>query len=667
MLKIGLNLLCLSAALPVLCGLATQPVIAQNGGTAAIPSSEQPGARELRFALQRIGRNRRNVDALIDAGNASLLLEDTDAALNFFRRAESLRPSDGRIQAGIGAALVRQENPFEALQYFDAATRLGVSPRVIALDRGLAFDLLGNFARAQQDYVLAGTGLRSDLLTIRHAISLSLSGKAKESDELLTPLLTKNSPAAWRARAFILAARGDFRASREVARGFLNVRTAQRVEPFLRRMPDLTPAQQAAAIHLGHFPARNIGKDNPRIGIAAASIPAPGSLPGAVRVNGSDRLKPAGRPLGAPPTVPTQPPSIAQLLIAEAAAASQNVAAKAPALSAPKPAAPSVATVGARPVAVAPSAPLPTSITPKRILPAPVQTIETLPVAKKPAGTSPAPAVAAAVVAPKAAAKSPGFDSLSASKVVAAPSAAPTPPAPKPAPSPVAVAAKQTAPVPKQPAPIASVPAPVQPETIFKPSSATTNPVRKAAAAPKPAAAVATGATTEPQNLSQPQPTPQSKAKPPVTADNFDLGDIVKSIDIPETEKQRRVQPVDLATLPKPEPRAAPQAAPKPQPAASKAADPNISTDPRYWVQIATGPMSAHRGEYRRLSRKYPDLFKGREGWSSAWNNTGRLVVGPFEGFTPAKEWYEALKEAGGDGFVWNSAKGTKIIRLKRK
>ena len=51
--------------------------------------------------------------------------------------------------------MVRTENPFEALRLFDNAVKLGVSERSIAADRALAFDLLGNFARAQQDYRLA--------------------------------------------------------------------------------------------------------------------------------------------------------------------------------------------------------------------------------------------------------------------------------------------------------------------------------------------------------------------------------------------------------------------------------------------------------------------------------------------------------------------------------
>jgi len=628
----------------------------------------------------------------MDAGNAALLLDDADAALNFFRRAENLRPSDGRVKAGMGAAMVRLENPFDALQYFDAATRLGVNSRMIALDRGLAFDLIGNFDRAQQDYAIAGTALNSDALTIRHAISLSLSGKAKQSDNMLDPLLRRNNPAAWRARAFMLAARGDFRKSREVARGFLNVRAAQQVEPFLRRMPNLTAAQQAAAIHLGHFPTRNIGRDNPRIGVASAQIPAQGSLPGAVRVSGSDRLTPAGRPLGAPPTDVAQPVSVAQRMIAEAAVAARNVKpTAAPAFK--RPAASSVAVAAAPVRAVSPPAPLPSRITPKKILTtrnepvappasAAVAAVPAIPVITKAAPSISAatpPAVSVSQMTPSAAAPvappvtppaassavtsspptttSAGFDSLNSSARPPAASAT-TAVTPNAIPKAAAIPAPTTQPA--SPLPSASdVAAAAQiakPGIIFKPSPGA-NSAQAQSGAARSAASVtpATSASAASPAAASPSASVQS------SAGSFDLGDIVESINIPQSEKQRAVQPVDLAALPKQ------NVAPAAKPAAQAKPDDPVSAAARFWVQIATGPISAHSGEYRRLSRKYSEVFKGQQGWSSAWNNTGRLVVGPFDGFTAADEWYDALIKAGGDGFVWKSAKGTQVVPLKRK
>ena len=125
---------------------------------AVVPNIVEPaGAVELRDAMRRISFSPSDADALADAGNASLLLGDANAALNFFTRANAIRPNNSRIVSGLAIATVRTENPFEALRLFDDAVRLGASERSIAADRALAFDLLGNFGRAQQDYQLART------------------------------------------------------------------------------------------------------------------------------------------------------------------------------------------------------------------------------------------------------------------------------------------------------------------------------------------------------------------------------------------------------------------------------------------------------------------------------------------------------------------------------
>lgn len=253
---------------------------------------EAVGAVELRAAMRRIADQPNDADALADAGNAALTLGDANAALNFLTRANALRPRNGRITSALASATVRTENPFEALRLFDEAVRLGASERSIAADRALAFDLLGNFARAQQDYRLARSASMSDDLVVRQAVSLSLLGQTKDADGMLLPLLQKNDPAAWRARAFILAARGETRESTKVTQGFMDARSAQKMERYLRLMPDLTGAQKAAAIHLGHFPAYNIGRDSAEIKRLAANSPAQTSI------KNNSRLIPTGEPLG---------------------------------------------------------------------------------------------------------------------------------------------------------------------------------------------------------------------------------------------------------------------------------------------------------------------------------------------------------------------------------
>ena len=346
---------------------------------AVVPDIVEPaGAVELRDAMRRISFNPSDADALADAGNAALLLGDANAALNFFTRANALRPNNSRIVAGLATATVRTENPFEALRLFDDAVRLGADQRSIAADRALAFDLLGNFGRAQQDYQLARTVASSDDIIIRQAVSLSLAGQKEQADAMLLPLLQRNSPAAWRARAFMLAARGDVRESNKVAQGFMDAPSAQRMERFFRLMPNLTGAQQAAAIHLGHFPtSQAVGRDSEQVRRVAATVPQPAIAPA------QNRLIPSGAPLGTKPTaardvkseakpqskpdrraqervevqaaVPTPPrpdPVVAKVELAAAVAVTTPIAQEPVSLAAATPSQPAPAKIIAAPTAV---------------------------------------------------------------------------------------------------------------------------------------------------------------------------------------------------------------------------------------------------------------------------------------------------------------------------
>ncbi|WP_397597272.1 hypothetical protein [Sphingorhabdus sp.] len=334
---------------------------------AVVPNIVEPaGAVELRDAMRRISFSPSDADALADAGNASLLLGDANAALNFFTRANATRPNNSRIVSGLAIATVRKENPFEALRLFDDAVRLGASERSIAADRALAFDLLGNFGRAQQDYQLARTVASTDDIIIRQAVSLSLAGQKEQADAMLVPLLQRNSPTAWRARAFMLAARGDLRESNKVALGFMDAPSAQKMERFFRLMPNLTGAQQAAAIHLGHFPtSQSVGRDSEQVRRVAATAQQPAIAPG------QNRLIPSGAPLGtnpqskpdrkpqervavqaAVPTTPRPDPVIAKVEPAVTVAAATPTAQEPLSLAATTPPQPAPAIIMAAPTAV---------------------------------------------------------------------------------------------------------------------------------------------------------------------------------------------------------------------------------------------------------------------------------------------------------------------------
>ncbi len=256
---------------------------------------EPAGAVELRDAIRRIASRPTDSYALTDAGYASLKLGDADAAYNFFTRASNLQPADPRIKAGLASALVRRENPFEALKLFDEAARLGGNERSFAMDRGIAYDLLGNFERAQRDYQSARAYGSNDELVRRQAVSLSLLGKSADADAMLYPLLQRDDAEAWRARAFILASRGEAKEAEKIALSFLSEPEARRLEYYFRQMQRLTPAQQAAALHFGNFPTgSNIGQDSEQVKIAAVASgvkPRPAA--------GDGRLIPSGEPLGA--------------------------------------------------------------------------------------------------------------------------------------------------------------------------------------------------------------------------------------------------------------------------------------------------------------------------------------------------------------------------------
>src|SRR3546814_5478275 len=72
----------------------------------------------LSSSLARIAANSSDTAALLDAGRASIDLEDYRAALGFLVRAEQTRPRDGTIKAALGSAMVHMENPTRALDYF---------------------------------------------------------------------------------------------------------------------------------------------------------------------------------------------------------------------------------------------------------------------------------------------------------------------------------------------------------------------------------------------------------------------------------------------------------------------------------------------------------------------------------------------------------------------
>lgn len=273
MTSLQLRLFPLAAALAV---CLSTPLAAQNGVADA-----NAAARELSMHLNTLSTDTHNLRALIGAGEAALVLEDPNAAIGFFGRAEEIDPRNGRIKAGLAKALLILEQPRDALRLFDQASDLGVADAEIARDRGLAYDLRGDQARAQRDYALALKSRPDEETTRRMALSLGIDEKPEQAMVLLDPLLRKQDKAAWRARAFILAMNGDVQGANGIARVVMPASLATPMQGFFPRLKGLSDADKAMAVHFGRLPmdpkdrrAYAQANTTPPTGAAAGLVPA---------------------------------------------------------------------------------------------------------------------------------------------------------------------------------------------------------------------------------------------------------------------------------------------------------------------------------------------------------------------------------------------------------
>lgn len=260
----------------------------------------------LSSSLARIAANSSDTAALLDAGRASIDLEDYRAALGFLVRAEQARPRDGAIKAALGSAMVHMENPTRALDYFGEAQLLGAPERLFLADRGLARDLLGQQDAAQRDYQLALSIAPSAELTRRYALSLGIGGDADRAIQMLTPQLRAQDRGAWRLRAMILAMNGRDKEATEIVNATMPPAMARNITPYLLQMDRLNPAQQAAAAHFGRFPSGQPGPKRAPVQVAAAS-PPPAATTG--RPAADDRRSPAAKatPTPAPAAATPKP------------------------------------------------------------------------------------------------------------------------------------------------------------------------------------------------------------------------------------------------------------------------------------------------------------------------------------------------------------------------
>ncbi|MEQ1510360.1 MAG: SPOR domain-containing protein [Sphingopyxis sp.] len=587
----------------------------------AQPGSESPAAldpetsarlaaqRDLTSALSRIAANSSDWMALSQAGRAALALGDARAAIGFLARAEAQAPRDPIIKAAMGAAMVQLEDPAQAMRYFDAAIAAGGLDRTYMADRGLAFDLLGEQARARADYAIAAVSHPSAELTRRTAISLGISGEMDRAVQLLGPLLRAQDRAAWRSRAMIVAMNGRADEAREIARATMPQQLATGLEPYFAMMDRLTPAQLALAAHFGRFPSYDVVSTQPSrmaarsVLAAAAPPPVRGNNSRGPRNNRDRGTRDSGRgtrdsgrgtrdsgrttvAMATPPPAPTPVPT---------------PPAPEPAPASPPPPPPEPVRVS-QPVVQALPAPIePTPAPPTTPTPAPVSTPVpvTRPVAGPPNVTPPGIII---------------IRSVPASSLPTAPAApAPVPAAPAPATTVVPGWSLESV--------VASIRIP-EAERAAGNGALSIQEMEAIAAERRArqraeAAAARTAAAAEAETRRRNEAEARQRAEEEATARE-------------EAETLRR------------------------HPA-------------RIWVQIATGADVAALGhDCRRLARAHTASFNGQSCASAVWNRTRRLVVGPFRSAAAARTWLTAYTRDGGEGFAWSSAAGQEVTPIGR-
>jgi Flp pilus assembly protein TadD len=246
------------------CALGSAPSCAQGSYS---PYDESAATALARY-VRTLASDPKDFQSLIGAGKAALELGDAQAAGGFFARADEANPRSPLPQAGMGAVAVANGDPQGALPYFQRAQQFGAPIAAFACDRGLAYDLLGQQAKAQADYRIALGGRDGDETRRRLALSLAISGDRNGALQTLAPLAARGDAGVPRVRAFIFALTGDSAAAMNAINAAMPG-SWSRIAPFVQRLPALSAGQRAAAVNLGIFP------DNGQPAYAAAASPAP--------------------------------------------------------------------------------------------------------------------------------------------------------------------------------------------------------------------------------------------------------------------------------------------------------------------------------------------------------------------------------------------------------
>jgi len=297
----------LGAMLACGCGLAAVVAVPAAAQGSYSPYNETAAAALARY-VRALADNPKDFNSLIGAGRAALELGDAQAAAGFFARADEVDPKSPFPQAGMGAVSVANGDAKAAMPYFQRALQLGATQATIGCDRGLAYDMLGDQAKAQADYRAALNGADAEEAQRRLALSLAISGNKAEALAALAPLAAKGDATTTRVRAFVLALTGDSNAAMSAINTAMPGSWSS-VAPFLQKLPSLPAGAKAAAVNLGIFPDSN----GTAYAYAAPTRPVPSTVAMTETVT-TGRLAGVDALLGAPSAQPVwqQPPLQAQ-------------------------------------------------------------------------------------------------------------------------------------------------------------------------------------------------------------------------------------------------------------------------------------------------------------------------------------------------------------------
>lgn len=659
---VRLSLVLLAAGTIVAGPTAAQQPARLPPGAVVQPLGRDDGA-ELRRHLTTLADNPRSFDALIGAGRAALRMGDAEAALTFFGRAEQISPRDARVKAGMASCFVHLGRAAAALNLFAEAVALGAPVAEVAGDRGLAYDMVGDPRRAQQDYTLS-LRLRPDPeIQRRMALSLAISGERDAALRIIDPQLRRNDRAAWRTQALVLALTGDAAGASRTAQGSMPPGAAQAMAPFLARLAALNPQQKAMAVHFGHFPAGGRVQAGAQVDTSAD--------PGALALAYGGATPP--REVQAEAEEPTRSSSRRRPGRRSAGGASRSARAETRDSSDPyglrgtrraqrdtrretRPAA-------QRPVQVA-QADAPQQPQPQPAQPRPQ------PQASPPQAAPPPSRWAGAPVIPQA---QPQIQPQVQPQrpAPAAPQSQPTPQPQPQAPAQLlpqsgmtsSTVSQQPVATPALPAPVpgeAREPAPIQVTDL--PASEVA--IRSTAESPPPVVS-AEGAAPG-FDLAEARPRPpadQAPAEtPPQAPADEPLADIESVVNALPQEPAPAPAPARPESRPEPRPVRTAERTP-PAPAQARPRQPAHPI--RHWVQIAGGAdRAALPREFARLRERAPELA-GQSAWTTPLNATNRLLVGPFASAREAQQFVNQLAQREIAAFAWTSPAGQEIHRLQ--